>query len=1086
MGLWVACLFCILIPRMKKANKTAIPPDKPRTFVGNKDNLDDVKLIDIQIASWRRFLDRDLKAILEEFFPIEDYTKKNFSLELLDVSYGEPRFALRECFHKKLSYQFPVYIKVKLINKKTNKEKAQNVYFLNLPKMTDRGTFVINGIERAVISQIARAPGVYFTAEVDKNTGATVYNAEVRPYIGAWLDFTISKHNVVEAKINKRRKFMASALIRSFGDYTDNDIIKLFSGLDRSLVEKFIIPTIEKDPAKTRDDAVLEIYKKIRPGEPLVLSTAHDTLKNFFFNNRRYTLSNVGRYKMNKKLGLSVPVEPDNYILTMDDVVAAVKYLVGLTAGIGEFDDIDHLANRRLRTVGELVGMYGIRVGMVRAERDIKSRMSMTLTEGDVVPAQVVNSKSLIAAVNSFFRTSQLSTIVDQTNPLSEIDNMRRFTVGGPGGIQKERASFSIRDIAASQYGRICPIRSPEGPNIGVVTYMATYARVNEFGFLETPYRVVKQIKDGSKTRAQVTSETVYLQADDEEQHPITHSGIAIDEKGFIKADRVTVRYKGEITELATTEVEYIDVSPRQVVGLAASLIPFLQHDDASRALMGSHMLCQAVPLVRPSAPIIGTGVEEVVAQGLGRTILAPEDGTVDYVDAVSLLFKGTSGKKYDYELRRFAKTNKDVVFDQRPKVSLGEQVNKGHVLIDGPAADNGELAVGQNVVVAYAALDGLGYEDGFVISDRLVKQDILTSIVMEEFVADLVDTKLGPEELTRDIPNVREEILANLDESGLVVVGSEVSPGDVLVGKVAPKGEKELSAEERLLRAIFGEKAKDVKDTSLRMPYGKKGIIVEVNIIDAQKEPNELDPGIMKRIIVTVAQLRKITVGDKLAGRHGNKGVISKILPEYDMPFLEDGTPVDVVLSPLSVLNRMNLGQLYETILGAAASRLGERFALPVFDKTSEEFIQETLKKANWPTDGKVKLYDGRTGKAYEKTVLVGTKYIMKLIHMVEDKFHARSTGPYSLVTQQPLGGKSQMGGQRFGEMEVWALESHQVPYALQEMLTIKSDDVQGRRKGFESIIKGVDIPQSTVPESFNVLIKELQALCLDVKPVI
>ncbi len=1059
---------------------------KERNFIGSKDNFEATNLIGIQLASWKKFLDVDLKNILEEFFPIEDYTKKNFLLELLEVSYGEPRYDLAQCTLKKLTYQFPVYIKVKLTNKKTGKSKVQNVYFLNLPKMTEHGTFFINGIERAVISQIVRAPGAYFTAEVDKTTGATVYNAEVRPYIGAWLDFTISKNNLIEAKINKRRKFLATSLIRSFKDMSDNELIKLFDGLDRKLIEKYILPTIEKDGNKTRDESVIEIYKKLRPGEPLVQSTAYETLKNLFFNVRRYTLLAVGRYKINRKLGLNIPIEPDNFILTLDDVVSIIKYLVGLTAGTGSFDDIDHLANRRIRTVGELVAMYGIRVGMVRAERDIKSRMSMTMAEGEVTPAQVVNSKSLIAAVNSFFRTSQLSTIIDQTNPLSEIDNLRRLTVGGPGGIQKERASFSIRDISASQYGRICPIRSPEGPNIGVVTYMASFARVNEYGFLETPYLKVEHEKNGNKTKSKVTSTTHYLQADDEESFHITHNDVKISEQGVIEDERVTARYKGDIVEIDASKIDYIDVSPRQVIGLAAALIPFLQHDDASRALMGSHMICQAVPLLYPSAPIIGTGGEEVVAQALTRTIKAEEPGTVDYADGERVIVKGNSGKKYEYELDRFIKTNKDVVFDQKPLVSPGDKVKKGQILVDGPATDNGELAVGQNVVVAYASLDGLGYEDGFVISDRLVKDDILTSLVMEEFIADVIDTKLGPEELTRDIPNVREEILANLDEKGLVTIGAEVQPGDVLVGKVAPKGEKELSAEERLLRAIFGEKAKDVKDTSLRMPYGKKGTIVGINIIDGKAEPNELDPGILQRIIVTVAEIRKITVGDKLAGRHGNKGVITKIMPAADMPYLEDGTPVDAVLSPLAVLNRINLGQLYETMLGGAAAKLGKNFAFPVFDKTSEEFIKATLESAGLPFDGKVTLIDGRTGIPYEKKVLVGVKYMMKLIHMVEDKFHARSTGPYSLVTQQPLGGKSQMGGQRFGEMEVWALEAHQVPYALQEMLTIKSDDVQGRRKAFESIIKGVDIPQSTVPESFNVLVKELNALALDVEPVV
>jgi len=1056
-----------------------------RTSVGKLDDLSHFDLIEIQKNSWQHFLDNELESILHEFFPIEDYTKKNFSLELISVSHGEPRFTEDECIDKKLTYQFPVYVKVKLINKKQGTESTQDVYFFNLPKMTSMGTFIINGIQRGVISQIVRAPGVYFTAEVDKTTGATVYNAEVRPYIGAWLDFTISKHNLIEAKINKKRKFFATSLLRSLEDLTDNDLLSLFKGTDKELVNKFILPTLEKDGPKSKDDAVLEIYKKLRPGEPLVLSTAYDTFKNLFFNHRRYTLSEIGRYKVNRKFNMNKPLNEDSFVLDLEDIVKIISYLVKLTNGEGEFDDIDHLANRRLRTVGELVGMYGVRVGMVRTERDIKSRMSMTPADGEVMPSQVINIKSLIAATNSFFRTSQLSTIVDQTNPLSEADNLRRLTVGGPGGITKERASFSIRDISSSQYGRICPVRSPEGPNIGVVTYLAMYARVNKFGFIETPYRKIVQETKNGKTRSKVTEEIVYLQADDEEKHYITHNGVLIDDNGYLTEERATARYLGDMTETSMDKIEFIDVSPRQVFGLAAALIPFLQHDDASRALMGSHMMCQAVPLIRPAAPLVGTGMESTVSRILGRTVIAEEDGIIDYVDGKKIVLKTASKKKHEYNLVRYMRTNKDVVFDQKPLVSLGQKITKGDVLIDGPSTHNGELAVGQNLVVAYASLDGLGYEDGFVISDRIVKEDLLTSAVMEEFIADVVDTKLGPEELTRDIPNVREEILANLDEAGLVVVGATMEAGDILVGKVAPKGEKELSAEERLLRAIFGEKAKDVKDTSLRMPYGKKGIVVDVKIIDTKNEPNELDPGILKRIIVTVAQVRKIKVGDKLAGRHGNKGVISKILPVQDMPYMDDGTPVDIVLSPLSVLSRMNLGQLYETMLGWAAYKQGGAYAMPVFEKLSEEFVRQELQKAGLDVNGKVTLTDGRTGQKYEKDVLVGVGYILKLVHMIEDKFHARSTGPYSLVTQQPLGGKSQMGGQRFGEMEVWALESHQMPYTLQEMLTVKSDDVQGRRKAFEAIIKGVDIPQSAVPESFNVLVKELNALGLDVKPV-
>ena len=1065
--------------------KPHVSSHKTRIFHGQVDELDKLDLIEIQKKSWESFLNGGIKNILQEFFPIEDYTKKNFTLDLLDVFYGEPRYTHEECIEKKLTYQFPVYAKVKLTNKKKNQEKTQDVYFFNLPKMTARGTFVISGIERCVIGQIVRAPGVYFTAEVDKNTGSTVYNSEVRPYIGAWLDLTISKNNLIEAKINKKRKFLATAFLRCFKQMSDTEIINLFSDLDKSLVEKYILPTLEKDGAKTHDEAVLEIYKKIRPGEPLVLSTANETLNNLFFNSRRYTLENVGRYKINKKLGLDIKIEKENFILTQQDVVEMITYLINLTVRKGNFDDIDHLANRRIRAVGELIGMYGIRVGMVRAERDIKARMSMTMPEGEVLPSQIVNSKAVAAAINSFYRTSQLSTIVDQTNPLSELDNLRRLTVGGPGGIAKERASFSIRDIASSQYGRIDPIRSPEGPNIGVVTYLALYAKVNDYGLLETPYRKVVKEKKGSKILVRVSKTIEFLQADDEERYYITHGGIKVGADGLINDERVTARFGGDVIEIDAERVDYIDFSPRQVIGLSPSLIPFLQHDEATRSLMGSNMFCQAVPLVLPNSPVVGTGVEQKVATGLNRTVLAPEAGVIDYVDGRKMSMKGQSGKKYEYKLDRFVKTNRDVVFDQSPRVSLNQAVTKDDVLIDGPSTQQGELAVGQNLVVAYSSLDGFGYEDGFVISERVLRRDLLTSMSMEEFIADVVDTKLGPEELTRDIPNVREEILANLDKSGLVAIGSQVESGDVLVGKVAPKGEKELSAEERLLRAIFGEKAKDVKDTSLRVPYGKKGVVVDVRIIDAKKDANELDPGILKRIIVTVGELRKITVGDKLAGRHGNKGVISRILPEHDMPFLEDGTPVDVVLSPTSVLNRLNLGQLFETILGMAGYLQGKKYAFPVFEKVDESLIESELKAAGFSLNGKVDLYDGRTGKKFEKTVLVGVGYIMKLSHMVEDKFHARSTGPYSLVTQQPLGGKSQMGGQRFGEMEVWALEAHRMPYALQEMLTIKSDDVHGRRKAFESIIKGIDIPQSTVPESFNVLVKELNALGLDIQPV-
>jgi DNA-directed RNA polymerase subunit beta len=1068
---------------MNKNSKSKINPSK-NILLGRKDhNLEKLDLIEVQKESWQKFITVDLKEILNEFFPIEDYTGKKFTLFFEDIFFGESRYPLDLCLQKKLTYDVPIYLKLRLVNKRTGAERKQDVYFFNLPKMTDRGTFIINGIERAIINQIVRSPGVYFTAEIDKTTGLTLYNAEIRPYIGAWIDIGINKNNLVEMKVNKKRKFLATVFLKVFEGENTNEILTHFKDLDRELVEKYILPTLKKDQTRDKNEAVLEIYRKVRPGEPLILDNAYETLNNLFFNHRRYSLGDVGRYKINKKLGLQLEINKDHHLLTKGDIVETIKYLINLSVGRGNFDDIDHLGNRRLRTVGELISMYGIRVGMVRVEREIKERMSLVTSDNNVSPSQIVNSKPLIVAINSFYRTSQLSTIVDQTNPLSELDNLRRITVGGPGGIEKDRASFSIRDISSSQYGRICPIRSPEGPNIGVVTYMALYAKVNKYGFLETPYKKVVKENDGGKTKIKITNEIEYLQADDEEQYFITSKNINIDEKNQIVDKNVVARHLGDIVEVPVEKIDYIDISPRQVVGASAALIPFLQNDDASRALMGTHMQCQAVPLVMPEEPIVGTGMEKKVSSSLNRTVTAQEDGTVDHVDSQKVIFKGKSGKKYEYRLERFNRTNKDVAFDQRPRVEPKQKVKKGEVIIDGPATNNGQLALGRNLVVAYTSLNGLGYEDGFVVSERLVKEDVLTSITMEEFVADLVDTKLGPEELTRDIPNVREEVLQNLDKDGLVVVGTEVRGGDILIGKVAPKGEKELTAEERLLRAIFGEKAKDVKDTSLKMPYGKRGTVVNVETIDSKKDPNELEPSVLRRIIVNTAQLRKISVGDKLAGRHGNKGVISKVLPEWDMPYLEDGTPVDVILSPISILARMNVGQLYEALMGLVAQRNSGTITVPVFEKMREEFIIDELKKLNLPVDGKVNLYDGQTGKPYSNKVLVGVGYIMKLIHMVEDKFHARSVGPYSLVTQQPLGGKSQMGGQRFGEMEVWALESHRVPFTLQEMLTIKSDDVRGRTKGFESIIKGIDIPQSSVPESFHVLVKELNALGLSIE---
>ena len=1071
---------------MKKTNflpnNTA---EQKRLFLNKQAKTNDPENLDFlyfQKESYDRFLKTEFSQILKEFFPIEDYTKKNWLMFLNGVEYEPSKITESEAFEKQLTYQFAVYLNLELKNKQTGKTKEQKLYVCDLPQMTQRGTFIINGIERCVIGQIVRAPGVYFTAEQDRSTGITIYNAEIRPYIGAWLDLFIGKTKQVEAKINKRRKFPVTLLLKVFGMSKD-EILREFNDLDKQLYKDYILSTLEKDRTETEEEAVLELYKKIKPGEALVLENARETINNLFFNSRRYSLANVGRYKINKKLGLNSKIESKNFLLLKQDLIAIVKYLIKVSSSKKGFDNIDHLGNRRVRRVGELLGMYGVRVGMMRVERDTKERMSLIPPTSNVLPSQMLNPKPLIASINTFIKTSQLSTIVDQTNILSELDNLRRLTVGGPGGIQKNRASFSIRDISPSQYGRICPIRSPEGPNIGVVTYLALYARINEYGFMETPYYQVEEIKQGKTTKMKVTNKIVYLQPDDEENFYITHSNVNKDENGFIVGERVPARYKGEFIEVPVSQIQFIDVSPRQVVGLSACLIPFLQNDDASRALMGTHMQCQAVPLIKGESPLVGTGMEAMIAKGAGRSIVAEEDGEVKYVDSEQLIIK-TKGKEQKISLQKFKRTNKDTSFSQSPNVSNGDKFKKGTILVDGPSMVNGEIAFGQNLKVAYMAYEGLGYEDAIVISERILKEDLLTSLVIEEYKVDVVNTKLGPEEITRDIPNVREEVLASLDKHGMAIIGSRVKGGDILVGKVAPKGEKELTAEERLLKAIFGEKAKDVQDTSLTVPYGKSGIVIDVKVL-TEKNGAELEPGVLRRVVVKVAELRKIMVGDKLAGRHGNKGVISKIVPVEDMPYMEDGTPVDVIISPLSVISRMNLGQLFETYIGMAASRLNKKVAVPVFDKISEENLIKQMQQAGLPVDGKFTLYDGKTGRPYENKVMIGYEYILKLAHMAKDKIHARSTGPYSLVSQQPLGGKAQMGGQRFGEMEVWALEAHRAAHALQEMLTIKSDDIKGRNRSFEAIIKGLPIPDPGIPESFKVLMKELNALSLEVETI-
>lgn len=1046
------------------------------------DILPELDLLSIQKKSYQWLLDEGIQTIIDEISPIEDFTGKNWELSLGKYKLGEPKITEEIAMQKNLTYFSPLTVEATLLNKKTNKTVKQEVFLGEVPKMTDRGTFIINGIERVIVSQIVRSPGVFFTGSEDPITGKTLYTAELRPVHGSWLEVSTTRTDMVVVRIDRKKKFMASVFLKALGIETNEEVYEKFKGVEGA--ENYIKNTLEKDDTKGSNDALIEIFKKLNPGEPIVIDTIKQNFHDTFFDKRRYDLSRVGRYKINKKLRNLKNINfSDATTLTMDDVVGIISYLIGLTQGKGKVDDIDHLSNRRIRSIGELVQSTAFRVGALRLERIVKEKMSLTSTEESYTPSHFINAHPIIAAINEFFRTSQLSAILDQTNPLAEIDNLRRLTVMGTGGISRERASFSIRDINSSQYSKICPVRSPEGPNIGLVTYLALYAKVNDYGFLEAPYRKVVQKKVGNKTLPQVTDEIEYFDADEESDYYITHADVKIDDKGFITDKIVPARFNGEYLEVEPGKIQYIDVIPRQVVGTSASLIPFIDHDEANRALMGTHMQCQAVPLVKAQSPVVGTGMEASVAEALGRVVRAPFDGEIEFSDASRVVLKGKNGKA-EYSLKKFKRTAANTFFSQNPVVKAGDKVKKGEVIIDGPATDNGELALGKNLLIAYASFDGLGYEDAIVISDRLIKEDELTSVHIEKYEATVVDTKLGAEETTRDIPNVAEEDLANLDEDGIVAIGSEVNPGDILVGKIAPKGETELTAEERLLRAIFGEKAREVRDTSLRMPHGEHGIVVSVQTLDREKG-DELEPGALKRIMVEVAQLRHVVVGDKLAGRHGNKGVISKIVPASDMPHLEDGTPVDVVISPISVLSRMNLGQLLEAHAGWAADKKGIKLALPAFEKMEEERLLKLFEEVGLPANGKVKLIDARTGEPYENDVVVGIAYIMKLIHMVEDKTHARSTGPYSLVTQQPLGGKAQMGGQRLGEMEVWALESHRAAYTLQEMLTIKSDDVAGRAKAFEAIIKGTDIPTPKVPESFKVLIRELQSLSMNIQPI-
>lgn len=1048
-------------------------------------------LVAVQKESWHEFIEKELVKTVKSISPIVDYTGNNWQLELGDLSYDpitvKPAMARR----KGLNYTVPVKVKTTLTNKRTGYVTEENVFFLNLPTMTDQGTFIINGIERGIINQLVRSPGIYFTAEADPSTGKNLYNAEIRPVRGSWLEFFIGKKDVIFARIDRKKKFPATILLRAACQFSDKQLISEFSD--------YISNTIMADASKTPEEAILEFYRKLRPGEPVVLENATKFFQERFFDLKTYELGNVGRYKINQKFGFNCDdSKNENWILQKEDLIATVKYLVQLQKGeVTRLDDIDSLANRRLRRCGEIVSQIAIRPALARFERMVKERMSLISTKEKPTPSQMINPQPLISSLNTFFRSNQLSAILDQTNPLSELDLLRRVTVVGIGGLTRERAAFSIRDVHSSQYSRICTVRSPEGPNIGLVTYLALYARVNQYGFIEAPFR--KVIKD--KKKFIVSEEVIYLDAYNEYNAHITHLGIKIDDNNYICQDWAPIRFQGEFIEGPVDLIEYVDVVPNQIVGASASLIPFVDHDDATRALMGSHMQTQAVPLISAETPIIGTGMEKEIATAMGRTIVANNSGKAVYVDAQKVIIKldrkvspeqqnelseiSHDGKTEIYSLIKFYRTSPyGTCYNQRVAVNVGDVIKRGDILVDGPSTNGGELSIGKNLLVAYASIDGLSYEDSFLISDRLVKQDVLTNIQIYEYIAQVVETKLGPEELTKDIPNVPETELAKLTDNGIVMIGAIVNPNDILVGKVEPRGEKELSAEERLLRAIFGEKAREVKDTSLRVPNGEGGVVIKVDILD-KDDGDELDPGVNRVVKVYVAQMRRIQEGDKIAGRHGNKGVICRIMPEYDMPRLEDGTPVDLVISPLSVIARMNLGQILETMLGFAGFKLNKEFAVPVFEKHSEDQIGKELLAAGLSQTGKTQLYDGRTGRPYDQKSLVGVGYFLKLVHMVDDKVHARSTGPYSLVTQQPLGGKARMGGQRLGEMEVWALEAHRAAHTLQEMLTLKSDDIEGRTHAFQAIIKGLPIPEPAIPESFKVLTKELAGLAIDTNPV-
>ena len=1102
----------------KNAGQTVLYRNR-RSFAKIPDVMDVPNLIAIQTDSFKWFMSEGLDQAFQDIAPIENNTK-DMCVEFGDHRFGDPKYTVDECKEKDVSYQAPLYVEIRYINRETGEIKEQEVFMGDFPLMTNRGTFIINGTERVVVSQLVRSPGVYFGSERDKASDKTLYNAKIIPSRGAWLEFETDKRDILSVRIDRKRKQPATLLVRALGlAETREEIIDLLGS------DEMVLRTLDRDPATTKEESLIELYKRFRPGEPPTIDSARTLLEGLFFNPQRYDLAKVGRYKINKKLGFDQE-EATCSTLTEEDVTKTMQYIIGLHAGAEgvKVDDIDHFGNRRIRTVGELI-QNQFRIGLSRMERVVRERMSMQEPD-EITPQSLVNIRPIVAAIKEFFGSSQLSQFMDQANLAAGITHKRRLSALGPGGLSRERAGFEVRDVHNSHYGRMCPIETPEGPNIGLIGSLATFGRINPYGFIETPYR---RVVDGK-----VTDDIDYLTADEEENHTIAQANEKFnletrefgttDENGnFVKAARVLCRTKdadgvfGEPGEVLPEQVDYMDVSPRQMTSVATSLIPFLEHDDANRALMGSNMQRQAVPLLKPHAPLVGTGMEHRIAVDSGEILIAQNPGVVDYVDGQTIIVLNNDGEYDEYLVPKFQRSNQSGCMNHRPIVRKGDEVAAGDVLADGPSCDGGELALGQNLMVAYMPWEGYNYEDAIIVSERVVSEDLLTSIHISEYELDARDTKLGPEEITREIPNISDDMIGDLDADGIIRVGAEVFPGDVLVGKVTPKGETELTAEERLLRAIFGEKAREVRDTSLKVPHGSGGRVIDIHRF-SRAAGDELAPGVNELVRIYVAQKRKVQQGDKLSGRHGNKGVISRVLPVEDMPYLADGTPIDVMLNPLGVPSRMNVGQLLENHLGWAAKWgwnddpnsdepvEGPQFvATPVFDGATEEEISDAIDAANrnlinWnhkkygdlardefvpqlSRTGKAWLYDGRTGEKFREPITVGQTYILKLGHMVDDKIHARSTGPYSLITQQPLGGKAQFGGQRFGEMEVWALYAYGASNVLQEILTVKSDDTSGRVKSYEAIVKGENTPAPEVPESFKVLVKEMKSLCLNVE---